>query len=93
MAGMLILPLVAGAARKNKQGAGDSGIDPSTMRVLYKHPGAGIPVLESSQLRHEGDVLLGYIVEVPVKRPSHPPPRLQAAGLCQPAINNESSTT
>ena len=34
------------------------------MRILYRQPVPGVPVVETYQQRHESDVLLGYIVEV-----------------------------
>jgi len=38
---------------------------------LSRHPVRGIPVVETYQHRHEGDVLLGYIVEVRCLLPLH----------------------
>ena len=53
--------MMAARGGKGKKGGGTN--DPN-MRILYRQPYPGVPVVETYQNRHEGDVLLGYIVEV-----------------------------
>ena len=55
----MLLALAAG--RKGRQG--QQANDPN-MRILYKHPYPGIPVVETTQLRSPGDIILGYVVDV-----------------------------
>ena len=59
----MMLLMAAKAAKGKQGGGGNTGADPN-MRILYRQPYPGIPVVESYQYRNEGDVLLGYIVEV-----------------------------
>ena len=61
--------LLMAKAGKGKQGGGSG--DPN-MRILYRQPYPGVPVVETYQQRNEGDVLLGYIVEVRLSRRSPP---------------------
>ena len=34
------------------------------MRILYEQPYPGIPVVDTTQQRNPGDIILGYVVDV-----------------------------